>query len=349
LTRPFDKHLDSDELDGLVSSQAQGVPDCERFPDSGLGEAQRHLESCEDCNRKLQMHRKVQGEILRLGLPTSAARGSGCPQEDADWLEAAAGLLSEAKAKEFMSHAAQCDHCGPLLRKAAETIADETTPVEETTLANLVSARPDWQRDMAETLQRGAQPAPRKRYTQLSRIVFAVPRLARFGALAAVLGLAVWFGLRTTRTPDVDELIARAYNEKRTMELRMPGANYAPLRMERSVPESTTELPQSLLDANALISRELRTHPDNPKWLQAKARADLLQFHYDSAVKILRRALDLQPGSPSLMIDLASAHYQRGFANKDREVDYGMAIDYLGRALAITPDDPVAIFNRALS
>ncbi len=348
MTRPFDKHLDNDELDELVSLQAQGVPESGHFPDGGLGEAQRHLESCEDCNRKLQMHRKVQGEILRLGSPTSAARGSGCPEEDADWLQVAAGLLSEAKAKEFMSHAAQCDHCGPLLRKAAETIADETTPAEESTLANLDSARPDGQRDMAETLQRGAQPAPRKRYT-LRWIIFAVPPLARFGALATVLGLAVWFGLRTARTPDVDELLARAYSEKRTMELRMPGSNYAPLRMERSVPESTTELPQSLLDANALISRELRTHPDDPKWLQAKARADLLQFHYDSAVQTLRRALDVQPGSPSLMVDLASAHYQRGFANKDREVDYGMAIDYLGRALAITPDDPVALFNRALS
>jgi hypothetical protein len=51
-----------------------------------------------------------------------------------------------------MKHAAQCGHCGPLKKNAAEMLADEVTPSVEMLLASLSSGRPDWQRHMAETL-----------------------------------------------------------------------------------------------------------------------------------------------------------------------------------------------------
>jgi len=81
LTRPFDKHLDSDELDGLVSSHAASVTDSGRLSEETLGEAQRHVESCQDCSRKVQMHKSVQSEILNMGVPSNAPVGPDCVEE----------------------------------------------------------------------------------------------------------------------------------------------------------------------------------------------------------------------------------------------------------------------------
>ena len=127
MTRPFDKHLDSDELDGLVSLQETSVSGPEQLSEPALREAQRHVESCQDCSRKLQRHKFVHSEILRMRVPNPSPPTPEC-MGDAEWLEVAAGLLPEAKTRELMKHAAQCGHCGPLLKNAAESIADEATP-----------------------------------------------------------------------------------------------------------------------------------------------------------------------------------------------------------------------------
>jgi CHAT domain-containing protein len=132
------------------------------------------------------------------------------------------------------------------------------------------------------------------------------------------------------------------------MELRIPGAAYSPGRIERGKANSPEKHSQALLDANAIIGRELDAHPADPKWLQARGRADLIDLDYDSAIQNLQRALELQPDSPGIEIDLASAYYERALANSGMRVDYARAVDYLTRALIRKPDDPVAIFNRAL-
>jgi len=74
LTRPFDRHLDSDELDALVSSQAIGVPSSGQLSEGAVREAQRHVDSCKDCQRKVQMHKSVQSEILRRLVPAVLRR-----------------------------------------------------------------------------------------------------------------------------------------------------------------------------------------------------------------------------------------------------------------------------------
>jgi len=57
---------------------------------------------------------------------------------------------------------------------------------------------------------------------------------------------------------------------------------------------------------------------------------------------------DAHPDSLALLTDLATAYFQRAEAG-DRAVDYGQAIELLGRALAKNPDDPMALFNRAIA
>jgi CHAT domain-containing protein/Tfp pilus assembly protein PilF len=90
-----------------------------------------------------------------------------------------------------------------------------------------------------------------------------------------------------------------------------------------------------------LISDSLRRNSSNPAWLDAKARADLLDGHYSAAIKSLQLALSAKADSPELLTDLGSAYFQ--------ETNYRDAVESLGKALAQSPDNPVALFNRALA
>jgi CHAT domain-containing protein len=351
LTRPFDKHLDSDELDELVSSRGTSASGSKQLSEHALGEAQRHVESCQDCSRKLQMHKSVHSEILRMRAPNPSPPTPECLGE-AEWLEVAAGLYPDAKTRELMKHAAQCGHCGPLLKKAAEILADETTPDEEALLASLTSAKTGWRQNMAGTMRSraGAKSSDRKdeEGARWWQAFFSWPRPAFAFAGIAVAIMVGWLGARMLHPPSAEQLLALAYTQNRTLEARIPGAKYAPMRVARAPSESSLDKSPSLLKAEALIAENLQKNPNDPAWLQAKARADLLDGNYESAIKTLQRALETQPESPGLLTDLGAAYFVRA-ESADRPIDYGNAIDSLGKALAKSPDDPVALFNRALA
>ena len=355
MTRPFDKHLDSDELDGLVLSLAAEVTDSSALSKQALGDARRHVDSCLDCSQKLQMHKAVQSEILQMGVAGNTTPGPDCVAES-EWLNLAAGLLPEAENIRLMKHAAQCGHCGPLLKSAAETLSDETTPGEEMLLASLAGARPQWRTDLAAALrikEQERQERPLWWRTMFARTVsartmFARPTLAYAVAAIACVAVVAWIGLRALRPPSADQLLAKAYSEHRTIEVRIPGAKYAPLQVQRGSERSDFDKPQSLLKAEALIADNLGRNPNDPAWLQARARADLLDGNYDSAIKSLQRALETQPDSTSLLTDLGSAYFERA-ESADRPIDYGNAIESFGKALAKSPDDPIVLFNRALA
>jgi len=348
LTRPFDKHLDSDEIDELVSLRAGSVGRSGQLSEQALGDVQRHVESCPDCSLKVQMYKSAQSEISRMGVPSKVLPSSDCV-EDVEWLNLAAGLLPEGKTRELMKHAAQCGHCGPLLREAAETLSDETTPNEDEVLASLSSARPEWQRNMAEAL-RGSTQGRQVNSERASwwRGLLSWPRSASVVAGLAAVVVAGWLGSRVLRPLSAEQLLAQAYSERRTLEVRIiPGAKYAPMRVERNRGGSNLDKSPSLLKAEALIGENLRENPNDPVWLQAKARADLLDGNYESAIKSLQRALEARPDLSTLLTDMASAYFERAEAT-DRVIDYGSAVEALGKALAKSPDDPVALFNRAL-
>jgi len=165
------------------------------------------------------------------------------------------------------------------------------------------------------------------------------------GIAAAVV--AGWLGMRLLRPPSAEQLLARAYTEHRTLEVRIPGATYAPMRVERAAGGSSLDKSPSLLRLS--VDRDnLQKNPNDPAWLQAKPRADLLEGNYESAIKSLQRALETKPEDPPLLTDLGSAYFVRAEA-ADRAIDYGNAVESLSKALAKSPDDPVALFNRALA
>ena len=131
------------------------------------------------------------------------------------------------------------------------------------------------------------------------------------------------------------------------MELRIAGAGYAPLRISRGPAASFTSRPAALLRAEALIASQSESRRSDPAWLQAQAQADMLEGKYDAAVEALRRASELEPHSPSILTDLATAYFQRA-QQEDQKQDIDAAYEYLSQALSLHPDDPVALFNRAI-
>jgi CHAT domain-containing protein len=350
-----ENHLGTEQVEWFLSTPVdnrEGTAWSAQF-----GEASRHLAICEQCQRLVSMHRNSDRSLSALREEALAEATPGCPSDQAI-LELAAGIVSDKDAAPLLSHVITCPHCGPLLRRATEDFSDELSEKERRQITALESATPAWQLKMTQkvlptptlTVDLSLETRKAASPSLLRRKLFPAKLWPIWaGTLAAALALTVWFFFHTAPTPDVDQLLASAYSERRIMDLRIPGAPYAPLRQERSEGLSVLDQPQALLDANALISRQLKAHPEAPQWLLAKARADLLAFRYEPAMETLRRALVLQPDSRDVLVDLASAHFQRAEANSGLPADYGQAIEYLGRALAKKPDDPIALFNRAVA
>ncbi len=291
-------------------------------------------------------------QIALLKPDSPGTKGPQCPPGNV-WLEIAAGLVNP-DSERYLNHAAECDHCGPFLRQVKEDFADDLTAEEARRVVALPSANADWQHRLAQSLSHAPEdttPEPAEATTlapswHAKRFSWKLPVLAL--AAVALVTIAVSEGLRMLRGPSVDQLLATAYTERRTMEVRIPGAQHSPLRVERGATDSNLEKPASLLKAEALISEKLQRNPNDPAWLEARARADLLDGNYDSAVKTLLRARLASSDSAPLLTDLGSAYYMRG-QSADRTLDYGNAIEALGEALAKNPNDPTALFNRALA
>ena len=142
--RPFDKHIDNDELNALVPWSTETGQELHGLSPEAVREAERHVKSCRDCSGKVSKYRRLVNRSSNVVVSGVAPPGADCPKdEDVDWHEVAAGLWPELKAKQLIMHAALCDHCGPLLR-AATSVDDDPTPGEAKLLAGLKApSRPD--------------------------------------------------------------------------------------------------------------------------------------------------------------------------------------------------------------
>jgi len=135
--RPFDKHIDTQELNALVFCSSETGPGSHRLSRDAVRDAERHVKSCSDCSGKVSNYRQLVNRLSNVVVSEVAPPGADCPKdEEVDWHEVAAGLWPELKAKQLIMHAALCDHCGPLLR-AATSVDDDPMPEEEKLLAEL--------------------------------------------------------------------------------------------------------------------------------------------------------------------------------------------------------------------
>jgi anti-sigma factor RsiW len=138
LPRSLDRHIDQEELDALVpwsalTRQEHGL---------SIREAEHHVSLCEECGGKLAKYHRLVDQLSNVVVSEVAPPGADCPI-DIDWYDLAAGACPELKARQLITHAAVCDHCGPLLR-AATSLDQPPTPQEEKRLAELkVASRPD--------------------------------------------------------------------------------------------------------------------------------------------------------------------------------------------------------------
>jgi CHAT domain-containing protein len=361
------EHVGTAELARLLEESRRRA---ESAPDAA--DMHPHLAACPACREQFVdlalLDRQLDRQMKGMRPAESAPRQCDCPRP-ALWREIAGGLTPPGETLIYVEHASRCDHCGPLLRGAVAEVSDlngETTKEDRTLIAILESARAEWQQRLAQQIAGTQHSGPDrestpwwKRWLPVPRLVvsrLAVPRLAMAGAfLLALVAAGSWVVIHRINTNNATrnqpaaagQLLARAYTEKRTLELRIAGADYAPLRVSRGPAASFTSRPEPLLKAEALIASQLESHPSDPSWLQAKAQADVLEGKYDAAVEALRRALELEPHSPVLLTDLATAYFQRA-QQEDRKDDLGAAYEYLSQALRLHPNDPVALFNRAI-
>ena len=343
MSRRLDRHIDADELDAIVARRSVASEQLDELPDLALEEARLHVASCSDCSERLRIHQSVQNEIDHACVNGSSRLTAQCASEN-EWLEVAAGIIPGERANELLKHAARCGHCGALLRDAITFVSEPASRDEEEILATLNSAQSSWQRDLATNLQKSMRREPENTRLQTQ---YSLRRPTFAAAVLVIAAAASWMVFRSIRTPSAEQLLAQAYSEHRNIETRFSGAKHAPMRSERGYGESNVDRPQALLSAETLIGENLRKRPDDPKWLQAKAEADLLDGNYDSAIRSLQHALEAEPEDPAIQTDLASAFFLEG-TSESRPQDFASAIDLLGKVLQRRPEDHIALFNRAI-
>jgi len=372
------EHLSSAQIENYGNRSSGAGPDADQ-PNEAV-RINAHLESCPSCrNRLLDFHRASFGLLAEpqqlADVQVNTASTPDCPSDDA-LRQLAAGLslndlaTSDALATKLIQHAATCDHCGPLLRTFTEDFSDDFTPEEQAALANLQSSSNAWQKNtVREMMKAGAvsgagasgsesiepaapminsQSSPRKSPARptAGRKPFSwkwilIPATAAVVAMAA---FSIWYTQRNT-PEKVEKLLAQAYTEQRTMEMRWPGATYSALSpQERG---NLGHQPASLFQAKSIILDHLSAHKDDAKWLHALGREEILEWRTEEALNDLKHALELSPNSAPIMVDLAIAHFQRAERSQN-VIDYAEAVELLGKALAIKPDDPNTLFNRAL-
>ncbi len=333
------QHLGPDLLNRLVEAGEGGHSDAE------LENAAQHAAGCPECGRRVAELRAAQAQLdgLRLGISEERMRTPECPPES-EWPRVAAGLVDADQAAAWMDHAARCSYCGPLLREATEDFSDEWSEEEKRLLSQLPSARKEVQQPLAARLAMGQTPAPASKQPAATRRRWIWAWSAAVAVAAAVLIAFLVIGRQGAPEHSARQLLAQAYSANRVLQLRIPGAAYAPMATERG--ESATR-PLPLLRAEVLIVRQLAAHPSSAAWLALDGRAQLVAGHFSQARTTLEQALRFQPDSPSILTDLATAEYELGLT-EERDEDFMAAAQHLSQALELEPKSEVALFNRAL-
>jgi len=341
-------HLGAGELANLLE-QSRHPTD----PTLKAADVHPHLATCMTCREQFLELALLESQLKRRGPSEVPVRQRTCP-DPATWRDIIGSLTPQEQILVHIEHASGCDYCGSMLHQAVAELTNlnrNLSDAERRSIASLASADQEWQKRLAQRIAGSVDSKPEpKRLRGWGRWShwIALPQLAiAGGALLAIIVSSLWIVSHRNQSVRVEKLIAHAYTETRTFELRIAGADYAPLRISRGSQASFTNRPPALLQAESIIAGQLQSHPADPSWLQAKAQAEMLESKSDSAVESLRRALELEPHSPALLIDLATAYFQRSQL-EGRTEDLGAAYEALSQALKLQPDDPVALFNRAI-
>lgn len=283
-----------------------------------------------------------QGPLAELEL-----RPEQCP-DAAAWVRLLQGKAESSEASMLLEHAGGCGPCALGLRMASGTKSAEALEDEAEELKKLTPLSPDWQRNLSSKL--AATPVRVVTIPSRKEVPRKVLRYLWTGsALAAsiLIAIGVFVGFRLLNSPE--RMLAQAYSHERIFDLRMPGAAFAEVTPQAHLRgESTGRESAKLLEARARIEQQLEAEPENAHWLQLEARADVLEEKFDPAIDILDRLIAAGPVTAGLLVDGASAYFQRG-ASTGSENDRATALEYLRHADELAPDDPIVLFNEAVA
>jgi CHAT domain-containing protein len=344
-------HLSDLEIEQYGATVPAPQPTTDRGgKDRRTEQIEAHLADCPTCRQRvLTSQRKHLG--LAMDPPVNShhhADGESphpdCPSEDA-LRDLAAGLTTPEQASQLTQHAAQCDHCGPLLRMYTEDFSDDLSPEDQAVLAKLKSGSVAWQEKLVKQMMAESRATAAKAERATTRKPFHWRWVMAPGALAsaAIIVFAIWYSNR--ETPEkVEKLLAQAYTRQRPIEMRFPGAAWGPMRVTLGPGDSRFSKPGELLKAEEIISRRQSADPNNVEWLNAKAQAELLDGTPEQAIATLGSG---SANQRSMQL-LAIAYLQQAQGSHDHQA-YLRAIDILAK---ITRDDPrnkEAQFNLALT
>jgi tetratricopeptide (TPR) repeat protein len=264
----------------------------------------------------------------------------GCPDEDRLRM-LLPGQVEGEEADELLTHAAECDWCGTVLREAAQDLIEPPTREEEELAGKARLADPRRRRKFAERIVKPAQDVPRPFYLR-----WGLAWSLATATLVAVGGVSYQQWARGTA--HTERLLAEAYTKQRPMEMRVLGAAWGGHeRTERGAGSPNLNEPRALLDARSNISRGIEEHPDDPKWLQLRGRAYLLEGNQEAAIVDLERAHTLRPADASILLDWGTALFRKG--EGDDPEARAQAFERLKQGARLNPNDPVLLFNLALA
>ena len=330
------EHLSNAQIEQYGKRASGAGPETEAWVET-------HLDDCPSCRSRVLDFQRTRFALL-LDPKVNKASSSNCPSED-DLRNLAAGLCAEPIAKKLKAHASNCERCGPLLQEYIEDFSDDSSPEEQAALAQLRSASPKWQQQKAREMLKQARtptpspPSPRPIFSW--KWIMTPAAAAAACALLTVGIVGVWYARRDT-PQKTEALLAHAYTEQRTIEMRWPGAAWGKFSPMRGPESSLFSEPEAQQRAAKVLAKKLAA-PDYSEWLRASAELLLLEGHPDQAVNTLA-PLENQTQSTALLLDLAIAYFQRG-QKLDSPADKEHAIAILKRIISTNPNNLEALFN----
>ncbi|OLB34735.1 MAG: hypothetical protein AUH11_17160 [Acidobacteria bacterium 13_2_20CM_57_17] len=341
MQRLGDGHLTEQELEALAASGTffAGVS-----PGIELDNLTRHVSNCQDCRNRLDERLLENVKLQGIRSRSSAEPGPSCPESE-ELRKVAAGIADPVTARQVLEHASGCDHCGPILKTAAEDFTDTWSSDEERLFASLTTSSPHGQSQLAARLSVSGS---NRQSREGRKAVWKFPTWRLVFVSAGVVGLiAVMLLLPLlNRERSIDRLLGEAYAEAGNLEIQIPGAQRNVAGTRSGGAKSLVERP-ALAAAISKITKELAAHPGDPRWLEAKGRAQLLAGDADAAIESFKRVQEVAPDLPFLLTDFGAAYYER--AENGPSEDCAKAIDYLSRARTKDRNDQAALFNRALA
>lgn len=296
-----------------------------------------HIDQCESCAKLVAIHYQLRG---LEEAPDSVH--SSCPPE-VMWLEYAEGLRRE-EGPAMLLHAAECSSCVQKLREAMNLMQPA---VMEEPVQSLASSRDDWQKAMAARLADNSKSSVSSPTSRLRRFRWSRWMVVPAGAMAAIvlvfLGIAFW----RWQNPSEARLLALAYNQHRTISLRIPGGSPVAMVSGTRGPDGTRGESSALLELKLRAQKHLDKNPYDAYWHQIMGEVSLLENDPDTAERNFETARTYNAFLPGLDADMGAALFGIGDENRD-SASYAKAAEYYKVALASDPDSSLLNYNLAL-